>query len=165
MVLGAATPVPAPARPAPEAFVSHEGRFTVAFPAAPEHDGRARDSWAGPVREGNYELEQDGVWLRVEFHDIPRIATLVMSPRSILDRASDSLIEDVAAQAPEVEPTSLRGHPGVVVRYQPTRHPGSVEEARLYLVGTRLYVAFARAPRQAAESAEAFLASFDVWEP
>jgi len=149
----------------PEPFVSEEGRFRAAFPGEPVRDEGARASWAGTVREGNYELRDGEFWVRVEFHDVPRLATLVLSPETILGMAKRSLLEDVEAQDPREREASLRGHPGLAVRYEPAAHPGTVEEARLYLVRSRLYVAFARAPADAEKAAEAFLASFDVWEP
>jgi hypothetical protein len=65
------------------------------------------------------------------------------------------------------EKIALRGHPGVALRYEPGERPGSIEEARLFLVGTRLYVTFARAdlPGEPRAAASRFLNSFDAWEP
>ncbi len=118
------------------------------------------------MEEGSYEVEGGRFRQRVEFHDIPRLATMVLPPESLLDQARTGVLEDNDARGATAQPISVRGHPGLALRYQPGGQPGTVEEARLYLVGSRLFVAFARSDesRPLREAAERFLASFDAWE-
>lgn len=168
-VLGALSFLPQPANaggPA-ETFVSREGRFAAAFPAEPMHETSGRDTWAGRMEEGSYDLAGEGLRLRVEFHDVPRMASAVLPPALILDLAKDGVLSDTAAGGARVERVWLRGHPGLALRYAPGERPQSTEEARLFLVGSRLYVAFARAdePGDREQVAARFLASFDAWEP
>jgi hypothetical protein len=170
LLLGAATshPVPALADPAGATpFVSREGRFAAVFPAEPLHESAGRETWAGRMEEGSFELEDVGLRLRVEFHDVPRVATAMMSSRAILDLAKDGVVDDMKAHDVSVQAVSLHGHPGLALRYEPGSQPGALEEARVFLVGSRLYVAFARADARgpAHEAASRFLASFDAWEP
>ncbi len=163
----AVIPVSAIGQPGPTAaFVSSEGRFAADFPGDPMPGRAVRDTWAGRMDEGSYELEDRGLRLRVEFHDVPRVAALMLPRSVILDLAKDSLLEDMEARKPSVEKTSLRGHPGLALRYEPGSRPGVVEEAHIFLVGGRLYVAFASAQdlEQQREMAARFLASFDAWE-
>jgi hypothetical protein len=118
------------------------------------------------MEAGSYELEDGGLRLRVEFHDVPRVAALMLPRNVILDLAKDSLLADMEARNASVEKTSLRGHPGLTLRYEPGSRPGVAEEARIFLVGGRLYVAFAGAQdlEEQREAAARFLASFDAWE-
>jgi hypothetical protein len=165
--VAASLPLRSHAEPAAaEAFVSPQGRFAVAFPAEPVGERAGRETWAGRMEEGSYEVEGAGLRLRVEFHDVPRMATLVLAAGAILDLAKQGVLDDMKARSASVERASLHGHPGLALRYEPGARPGSIEEARLFLVGERLYVAFARAdaPGEAHEIASHFLASFDAWE-
>lgn len=148
-------------------FVSREGRFLVAFPAPPQGAQSARDTWAGRMEEGSFEVERQALRLRVEFHDVPGLATRVLPSGVILDLARQGVLDDMHAHEESVERTSLRGHPGLALRYTPAARPGSTEEARIFLVGSRLYVAFARADLAGEDRAlaERFLTSFDAWEP
>lgn len=147
-------------------FVSREGRFAAEFPGEPVAARGARDTWAGRMEEGSFELEEAGVRLRVEFHDVPRLATLLLAPGVILDLAKRGVLDDRRARDVAVEPLSLRGHPGLALRYEAEERPGPIEEARLFLVGSRLYVTFARAesPGEAPDAVSRFLSSFDAWE-
>jgi len=174
LLLGAALgavaviPISAIGQPAPTAaFVSREGRFAADFPADPVPGRAGRDTWAGHMEEGSFELEGGGLRLRVEFHDVPRMAAMMLPRSVILDLAKDSLLSDVNARNASTTKASLHGHPGLALRYEPGNRPGVVEEARIFLVGGRLYVAFAGAQDVEAqrETAARFLASFDAWEP
>lgn len=161
-----AFPAPAAAgEPAP--FVSPEGRFSAHFPDTPRPERSGRDTWAGRIEEGSFQTEVTGLHLRVEYHDVPRLGLLVLSREAILAMARDSLLKDVGAAGAREERVELRGHPGLALRYETPDHPGRLEEARIYLVGSRLYVAFARVddPEGRDEVAARFLASFDAWEP
>lgn len=167
VMLGASTiPLPALAGE-PVTFVSREGRFAALFPATPQPERSGRESWAGRIDEGSFESEIDGLHLRVEYHDVPRLGLLVLSRDRLLTMARDSLLEDVEALEPRHERLSLRGHPGFALRYATRKRPDRLEEARLFLVGARIYVAFARVdePGRQQEAAARFLASFDAWEP
>lgn len=149
-----------------EAFVSHEARFAAAFPSTPVRERTERETWAGKMEEGSFDVTAGGVRLRVEYHDVPKMATAVLPPRLILDLARQGVVDDMGARGTVTEPVSLHGHPGLALRYSPAEHPHLVEEARLFLVGSRLYVAFARAeePGEPEQAAAQFLASFDAWE-
>ncbi len=165
VLLALAAPPPGHATSA-DAFVSPEGRFSAAFPGEPDRDRSGRETWAGPMDEGSYDLEQEGLFLRVEFHDVPKMARMLLPPGVILDLARRSLLADREASNASHERVSLRGHPGLALRYTPAERPDSEEEARLYLVGSRLYVTFARADTagEAQQAVRRFLASFDAWE-
>ncbi|MCC6639725.1 MAG: hypothetical protein IT386_01025 [Deltaproteobacteria bacterium] len=166
-LLWAAASLPAPANAElASAFVSPEGRFAAVFPAEPMHERSGRDTWAGRVEEGSFDLTRDGLRLRVEYHDVPRMAVAILPPSLVLDLAKQGVLDDMGASGASAEPISLHGHPGLALRYVPAAYPGVTEETRLFLVGSRLYVAFARAeqPGTAEQAVARFLASFDAWE-
>jgi hypothetical protein len=149
-----------------QVFFSAEGRFAVAFPAAPVQDRADRETWAGRMEEGGFEVVRTGLRLRVEFHDVPRMATLVVPPMAILELAKQGVVSDMDARDVSAESNSLRGHPGLALRYHPGARPDSTEETHLFLVGTRLYLTFARAdvPGEPRALASRFLESFDAWD-
>jgi len=150
----------------PEAFVSPEGRFAAAFPAEPVRERTARETWAGRMEEGSFDVTAAGVRLRVEYHDVPKLAAAMLPPHLVLDLARQGVLEDMGASRASSEPISLHGHPGLALRYAPAERPQATEEARLFLVGSRLYVAFARAeePGEPERAVARFLGSFDAWE-
>jgi hypothetical protein len=159
--------MPTQAEPARgEVFVSREGRFAAAFPAEPVGERAGRQTWAGRMEAGSFEVENAGLRLRVEFHDVPRLATLVLPSGTLLDLARQGVLDDMQARDVSVERTELRGHPGLVLRYEPGDRPGTREECRIFLVAARLYVAFARADASGEphEAAARFLATFEAWE-
>jgi len=150
-----------------DAFVSHDGRFAALFPATPQGERSGRDTWAGRVEEGSYSVQAEALRLRVEFHDMPRIAMLMLTPSALLELAKQGVVDDMRARNVATEKIALRGHPGIALRYEPGERPGSTEQARIFLVGSRLYVTFARAdePGEPSAAVSRFLASFDAWEP
>jgi len=166
-MLAAASPAAAaeaaapPAPPAP--FASREGGFRAAFPAAPRFDEERKTTFLGPLRSRGWEIESGAVWLRVERHDLPALAPLLLGERGVLERAKRGLVEDAAARDVREEPRELGGHPGLRLRYEPGAHPGEHEEARLFLFGRRLYVLFARAADASQRAvAERFLDSVEI---
>ncbi len=147
-------------------YVSEEGGFRAAFPGDPHRDDEQKTTVLGTLRSRGWELESGGLWLRVERHDLPALAPLLLGERRLLERAKRGLLEDAEARYVHEERLELRGHPGIRLRFEPTAHPGQREEARLLLLGQRLYVLFGRGA-DTAQSAEAerFLDSVEIDEP
>jgi hypothetical protein len=146
--------------------VSRDGAFRAAFPGPPRRDDEQKRTVLGTLRSRGWELEAPGLWLRIERHDLPALAPLLLGERGLLQRAKRGLLEDAAARDVREEPIELRGHPGLRLRFEPAAHPGEREEARLFVVGRRLYALFARGTdaRQRA-AAERFLDSVEIDEP
>jgi len=151
-----------PASPAPAAtasFRSAEGAFAAPFPEAPRYEEAEESTLLGRLRTRSWEVERGALRLRVERHDVPSLALLVLGADTLLGRAALELLEDLAARDPHEEPASLRGHPGRHLRYEPGDRPGETEDAWLYLLGRRLYVVFARGGDAATSAVAAHFAS------
>lgn len=166
-LLGSLSLAPAASAGGPSLFVSTEGRFAATFPERPTPDRAGRETWAGRIEAGSYEAVVGGLHLRIEFHDVPQIGLLLLSEQRILAMAKDSMLEDMEATISREETARLREHPGIAVRFETSSRPGQIEECRLYLVGSRLFVIFVRNdhPGVGDEAAARFLASFNAWEP
>jgi hypothetical protein len=89
-------------------------------------------------------VERGALRLAVERHDVPALAPWTLGEDALLERAARELLADAAARSAEAERVQLRGHPGRHLRYEPGKRPGETEDAWLYLLGSRLYVIFAR---------------------
>lgn len=156
-----------PASPALAAlFASRDGGFRAAFPAAPRFDDERKTTLLGSLRSRGWEVAEGSLWLRLERHDLPALAPLLLGERGLLERAKRGLVEDAAARNVREEPLEFHGHPGLRLRYEPGGHPGEQEEAHLLLLGRRLYVVFARcADASEHAAAQRFLDSIELDEP
>jgi hypothetical protein len=145
---------------------SPDGDLIARFPAPPHFEEHRESTFLGTLRTQSWEVEDSHLRLRVERHDLPALALLVVGARGLLDRAERSLLADLGAKDVVSEPTLLRGHPGRVLRYEPGDRPGEREEARLYLVDGRIYVVFGRGSDPLARAeVERFLASVEIATP
>lgn|GEM_PF-6966027 len=110
-------------------------------------------------------MEQGSLRLRVERHDVPALALRLLGAKAMLERAAGQLLRDLDARGALAEAASWRGRPGHHLRYEPGAHPGAIEDAWLYLLGTRIYVIFARGGDAETRAAAArFAASVELHE-
>ena len=146
---------------------SAPGRFSVRMPERPDQIAHSRFTMAGPVRTVEYSVRRGETELRVEHHDLPRLAEMLISDAALLDRAASDLVADEGGVDPRVVRASVRGHPAREVSFRIGERAGLACEALLVLVGRRVYVLVSLHPQEAADVAasERFLGSFQVWEP
>jgi hypothetical protein len=145
-------------------YRSEAGRFTVELPAAPYRDEGGTDTWAGHIDEQAWEVDAAGVRLRVEHHDIPRIGRLLVPARRILSLAASSLMRDREGRLLEEREFEHSGGPALGVRYALEKEGDRPEEARLFLIGSRLFIAYARAldDGDRREAIDRFFASLEL---
>ena len=70
-------------------FRSPEGRFSILFHGAPVVTSSERRTMLGPVRGKRFAVERGGTRVTVALHDLPRIATFLLTSSAILDRARE----------------------------------------------------------------------------
>jgi hypothetical protein len=151
-----------------QTYRSDEGRFAVDLPATPSRDDGANPSEVGPVEQRAWKVSASGVELRVEHHDLPRLGVWLLPDSRILGTAVDRMLADRHGRELSREPYTFEDHPGLHVRYLRTDLGDAAEEARFVLVGSRLYIAFARtaadADADAPEQVARFFATLVVWQ-
>ncbi len=161
-VLGLA-PAPSAARAA-DLFRSETGRFSVRLPAPPHRSSSSQATLAGRIESAEYLVETGAVELRVELHDVPTVASLLLSDGALLERAENDLLADDRAEDERAVATQLQGHPAREVRYRLGGGDGREARALLVLVGRRLYIAVALHPPAVDDaSVDRFFGSFAVW--
>jgi hypothetical protein len=153
------------AGPGGQPFRSEAGRFAVAFPGPPRYSSTSHATFAGPVRSAEYLVEAGPVELRVEIHDVPALAGLVLSDAALLRRAEGDLLGEEGAVEHRDEATQHQGYPAREVSYRLDPSDGRDGRALLVLVARRLYIAAALHPPGAGADPvlERFFASFEVW--
>jgi len=147
-------------------YESPSGRFRVLLPASPLPTSGVFETRAGSIRELGVEVETAGLSLKIEHHDLPRLACLFLSDERILDFAASGLLDDRHGRLESAEPALVQGHPGRTLRYSRTDLGNRLEQARLVLVGNRLYIVLARADNASDSRAQIarFFNSFEIWE-
>ncbi|MBU8896733.1 hypothetical protein KRR26_14030 [Corallococcus sp. M34] len=127
------------APPAASVIQSHEGGFSVAFPAPPAEERRTQSTEVGEVTLHTFiasRPDADAAYY-VSYTDFPPGAVSQADPRDVVSRASHGALEALGAQDISAHPLTMEGgFPGQEVggRAGPRRLRG-----RFFMVGTRLY--------------------------
>lgn len=162
--LGAVEPALAASREI--ALSPPDGRFSAFFPAEPVVSTVVRRTFLGAVVGTRYAVEMGDTTVALELHDLPRMATFLMTTSAILGRARDRLVEDVGGRVVAARDALHGGFPAREVTYE-LEQPARVGKALLVLVERRLYIALANWPGASAThpAAERLFGSFEVWPP
>jgi len=154
----------APAAADPETwrpFSPPGGGFRIELPGEPVRESEDRFTPGGSVRETKWWLAVPGAELSVETHDLPALATWMMSADALLDRARDGVIADDGGEALASSDVLVQGAPA---RSFTWRYPGELvrlERGLTVLVGSRLYLLTGTGPDPASHPAVArFFDSF-----
>ena len=148
-------------------FRSERGRFAVQLPGHPEEIRDTRATLGGIVHWSEYRAKRGATELRVEHHDLPWLAKLLLSSDALLKRAKNGLVSEENGHELSSSVVSLQGHPAREVSFRVPAEPDLSGDALLVLVGSRLYVVVALGPQAERDDSarERFLRSFEVWEP
>jgi hypothetical protein len=142
------------------------GRFAVQLPAAPEEIRDTRATLGGLVRWTEYRTRRGATELRVEHHDLPWIAKLLLSSEALLERAKDGLVSEEHGFELSSAPVSVQGYPAREVSFRVPAEQDLAGDALFVLVARRLYVLVTLGPeaQRDASALERFFGSFEVWE-
>ncbi len=147
-------------------FESSEGRFRVDMPGKPVETTETRSTIVGSLTGYRFEFEQGESFFLVEFRDLPRVATLFMSSKSLVEQAADGLLEYAKGPVLRNEEITVDGEPARALRYTVTNRNNQTARARVILADRRLYLVIAGVPDHVGEKARAtrFLDSFEFWK-
>ena len=148
-------------------FRSESGRFAVQLPESPEEVRDTRVTLGGIVHWSEYLARRDATEFRVEHHDLPWLATFLLSSDALLKRAKDGLVEEENGHELSGAVLSVQGYPAREVSFRVPAEQDLGGDALLVLVGSRLYVVVALGPQAERDDSarERFFHSFEVWEP
>jgi hypothetical protein len=116
------------------------GGFHIEMPGVPRRESQEHLTPGGSVRETSWWLAVDGAELAVETHDLPALATLLMSEASLLDRARDGVVENDGGELLSSESVVLQGAPARVFTWRYPGEPVRLERGLTLLVGERIYL-------------------------
>lgn len=136
--------------------------FEVELPGPPEHRQNDERSLLGRVKHEYYWVERAGAKLDIERHELPRLATRILSNDRLLDRIQADLMQDLGTEPTLEQRVELQGFPGRRVLYARGDPVPLPEETRLYLVGNTLFVVATGAypPETRQPIVDRFFASF-----
>jgi hypothetical protein len=134
------------------------------MPRAPARERTARLTPVGYVYQDKYWLRERDVLLAVEMHDLPAVASALLSEDSILDQARESLLSDVNGTLLEGHSFVFQGAPAREFTYRLPGEARLAERVLAVLIGRRLYLVtgMARAPTTDPDVAR-FFDSFRCW--
>jgi hypothetical protein len=156
----AAAAGPAPASDGWQLFRSQAGRFAVELPAAPVARAGSHMTLGGRIEFAVYRVESGGSELRIEHHEVPRLARVFLSDAALLGRAESDFLSDEDAAEVSARSMRVQGHPARELRYR-VRDRDVAGRARFLLAGGRLYLlAVLRAGGAADAGLDRFFDSF-----
>ena len=145
-------------------FAPGDGRFSVELPGTPAVERDSTWTPAGSVSMTKYWLRIGDALVAVEMHDIPPVASRLISDDTILGQARDALLRDVDGTLIEGKATVFQGAPARDFVYRLPGKAQLAERVLAVLVERRLYLVtgMARAPGANPQIAR-FFASFRYW--
>jgi hypothetical protein len=148
-------------------FRSERGRFAVQLPANPEEIHGTRTTLGGIVRWSEYPARRGATEFRVEHHDLPWLAKLLLSSDGLLKRATNGLVEEEDGVELSSAALSVQDYPARKVSFRVPGDQDLAGDGLLVLVGGRLYVLVALGPQaeRDASARDGFFRSFEVWKP
>jgi hypothetical protein len=148
-------------------FRSERGRFAVQLPGSPEEIRGTRATLGGTVHRSEYRARRGATEFRVEHHDLPWLATFLLSSDALLKRAKNGLVAEEHGLELSSALVSVRGYPAREVSFRVRAEQGLAGDGLFVLVGRRLYVLVTLGPQAEhdASALDRFFRSFEVWKP
>jgi len=138
--------------------------FSILLPGDPSLLVKRNQTIVGQVTEAKYLVEMGQGYVSVETHVLPRIAMLLASDRTVLDRTKEQILKTHSAE--EISYRDLPDQPYRAARlvYRPGRSAQAAEEVRMILSKNRIYLLTVALPsgEVAREIASRFFDSFRI---
>ncbi len=148
-------------------FRSERGRFAVQLPGSPEEIRDTRATLGGIVHRSEYRARRGATEFRVEHHDLPWLAQVLLSDQALLKRAKNGLVSEEHGLELSSAVVSVQGYPAREVSFRVRAEQDLAGDGLFVLVGRRLYVLVTLGPQaeRDASALDRFFGSFEVWKP
>ncbi len=144
-------------------FTGPDGDFAIDMPGDPQSSTSTSDTDVGQVSMNMFTVRVGNDEYIVAFSDYPAELIAAKSVQDFMNDVRDNALNNTSGKLITEQNIELNGYPG---RYLNVKSPdgNGIAEARLYLVGNRLYQVFVATPKEEAGSADSqrFLNSFTL---
>ena len=146
-------------------FHSEPGRFKIGFPGdAPASRALSGDKFSATDNDAYHVVEVDEAKFSVELHDIPRVASMLLTDDFVLEQAAKGMLNDIGGRQLEARRASRQDQPARWISFEiPDREVRG--DVLLVLADRRLYLVSSHHPveQHPPVSFAKFLESFRFW--
>ena len=144
-------------------FTGPEGDFTVFLPGTPIQENQQVETDVGEVTVSLFQLPFGNFGYVVAYSDYPMDVIQSYGTQIILDGARNAAVTNTGGTLLDEQEIEIEGYPGRQIKVQSPDGEG-IAQARMYLVGTRLYQIYVASPSTEANSQDIskYLESFTL---
>jgi len=144
-------------------FQGPEGDFTIQLPGTPKEEVQVVNSQAGEIKVHLFNVPLGNFAYVVAYSDYPADLVTSMGAEDLLNGARDGAVSNTGGKLLDESPVEIDGFPGRFLKVQSPDGSG-IAQARMYMVGNRLYQIFVASPKadQDSEDIQSYLESFKL---
>jgi hypothetical protein len=144
-------------------FTGPEGDFTILLPGIPKEEVQVVNSEAGDITVHLFNVPLGSFAYVVAYSDYPADLVANMGAEKLLDGARDGAVSNTRGKLLDESPVEIDGFPGRFLKVLSPDGTG-LAQARMFLVGNRLYQIFVASPKsdQDSEDIQKYLDSFTL---
>ncbi len=153
----------APSTPDWREFVGPDGDFSVQMPAEPQEQVDEYDTDSGKIVVHMFGASVGGMDYITAYSDYPAELVAAKGAQGILEDARDGAVTNTKGELVTEQGIEMNGNPGMFLQVGSPDGKG-LAQAKLYLVGNRLFQIFVAGPEENAESEDVqfYLNSFTL---
>jgi hypothetical protein len=153
----------APSTPDWREFIGPDGDFSVQMPAEPQEQVDEYDTDSGKITVHMFGTSVGDMDYITAYSDYPEELVAAKGAQGILDDARDGAVTNTKGELVSDEAIEMNGNPGRMLQVGSPDGKG-LAQAKLFLVGNRLFQVFVAGPKENAESEDVqfYLNSFTL---
>ncbi len=144
-------------------FTSAEGRFTVLMPSKPKIEDKDTDTTQGTLPLHLFSSSNDNAYFLISYNDFPNLDETNL--QAALEAGRTGAIQSMGGELVSERKISIGNNPGLEFRAKKISEGSEIiANARLYLVGRRLYqlLVLAYKPHADSPDIQRFLTSLEL---
>ncbi len=134
-------------------YTNEEGKFSVLLPGEPKEETSSIETDTGTIQIHLFGVPIGDTDYIVAYTDYPAELINTKGAQGILDSARDGAVENTKGKLLSDETIDLNGNPGKLLVVESPDGKG-IAQAKIFLVGTRLYQVFVAAAKEKANTEE-----------
>ncbi len=153
----------APSTPDWREFVGPDGDFSVQMPAEPQEQVEEYETDSGKITVHMFGATVGGMDYITAYSDYPAEIVAAKGAQGILNDARDGAVTNTKGELVSEQAIEMNGNPGMFLQVGSPDGKG-LAQAKLFLVGNRLFQIFVAGPKENAESEDVqfYLNSFTL---